>query len=350
MTGSGTSDRAGGSLTGPAAFGGPPLSGVLRRQPEDFRVVERPGQDPVGEGEHLWLWVEKRGQNTDWVARRLAERLGCRLRDIGYAGLKDRHAVTGQWFSAPWPIARALPEADSLAGEGFAVIDRRRHTRKLKHGALAGNRFRLWVREVDGDRQRAEAVLDSVSRRGVPNYFGPQRFGRGGANLARARAMFAGDWHPRRSQRGIHLSAARSWLFNRVLAERVARDCWDRPLEGEAFVLDGSGSFFLPEAGDPAIAERLDRFDIHPSGPLWGRGELPSRGECRDLERAVAEAEAEIARGLEAAGMDQERRALRLRPGELEWGWAEDDLWLAFDLPAGCFATAVLAELVEERG
>ncbi|MBT2116797.1 tRNA pseudouridine(13) synthase TruD [Dyella sp. LX-66] len=328
----------------PYANGTPPLSAQLRSTPEDFRVEEILGYEADGEGEHALLLVEKRGATTDWVARELANYAGVPQVAVGYAGLKDRHAVTRQAFSVqlagkPDPDWSAFPHAE------VQVLSATRHKRKLKRGALRGNRFVLVLRQVQGDRARAEEVLERIAARGVPNYFGEQRFGRGGGNVEQARAMFAGR-RVDRDKRQFLLSAARSHLFNEVLAARVERDAWDQPLDGELWSLAGSRSWFGPEPFDAVLAERLSRGDIHPSGPLWGQGETPAGGEVAELESAMAAANADLVAGLVAARMDQERRPLRLIPDQLRWQWlGEDALELTFGLPAGAYATVVVREL-----
>lgn len=334
----------------PRAHGEAVLSATLRNRAEDFIVEELPGFEPSGEGEHLLLTLEKRGMNTAFVARRLAEWAGIDERGIGYAGLKDRHAVTRQRFSVHLP-RRQAPPLDALEhgseNEALRVLDHAWHARKLPRGGLAGNRFVLLLRDVVGAPAAIEARLATLAGRGVPNYFGEQRFGRGGDNLHAALSMFAGR-RVGREQRTMLLSSARSALFNRVLGARVAAGCWDRPLDGEAWMLDGSRSVFGPEPFTEVLAGRLAAFDIHPSGPLWGRGALRSTGEAARMElEAMAPAPGDALRdGLERAGLKQERRALRLRPEELSWRWLEPDcLELAFSLPAGTYATTVLAEL-----
>jgi len=329
----------------PYAHGAPPLTGRLRATPEDFLVEEILGYDADGAGEHALLWVEKRGANTDWVARELARFAGVPPVGVGYAGLKDRHAVTRQAFTVqlagkPDPDWSAFPHAE------VRVLAATRHGRKLKRGALRGNRFVLVLREVQGDRDAAERVLAAIAERGVPNYFGEQRFGREGGNLALARSMFAGR-RVDRDKRSFLLSAARSHIFNGVLAERVEQGAWDAPLDGEIWSLAGSRSWFGPEAFDAALAERLARGDIHPSGPLWGQGEPPTAGDAKALELAVAARDSDLAEGLAAARMEQERRPLRLLPRQLGWRWLGDDaLELTFELPAGAYATVVARELV----
>ncbi|MBB5357571.1 tRNA pseudouridine13 synthase [Rhodanobacter sp. ANJX3] len=330
----------------PWAYGVPPLKAQLRSTPDDFRVEEVLGYDADGQGEHALLWVEKRGANTDWVARELAKFAGVAQVAVGYAGMKDRHAVTRQTFSVqlagkPDPDWSTFPHAD------VKVLAATRHSRKLKRGALRGNRFVLVLRQVQGDRDAAEHVLQQIARRGVPNYYGEQRFGREGGNVAQARAMFAGR-RVERDKRSFLLSAARSQIFNSVLAARVERDAWDSPLDGDIWALAGSRSWFGPEPFSEVLAERLARLDIHPSGPLWGQGELPSKGAAGALEQSIAESYSDLAAGLVAARMDQERRPLRLVPTDLTWRWLEEDaLELSFELPAGAYATVVVRELAQ---
>ena len=328
------------------AFGDAVLSARIRSVPEDFTVEEIDAFEASGAGEHLLLTVEKRGMNTAFAAKRIAAWAGVAESAIGYAGLKDRHALTRQRFSV-WIPKKVAPDVAALQSEDMRILDARWHARKLPRGALAGNRFELTLREVQGDTGAIETRLRAMAGRGVPNYFGEQRFGRGGDNVSKALSMFAGR-RVQREERGYLLSAARSELFNRVLAMRVREDCWDRGLDGEVWMLDGSRSVFGPEPWSDALAERLARFDIHPSGPLWGRGELRTQARARELELAALADDhlCALRAGLEHAGLDQERRALRLRPDGLDFDWPEPDvLRLRFALPAGCYATTVLAEL-----
>ncbi|MBB1472513.1 MULTISPECIES: tRNA pseudouridine(13) synthase TruD [unclassified Luteimonas] len=336
----------------PRAHGAPVLRAAMRSVAEDFDVTELHGFEASGAGEHLLLGIEKRGMNTAYVAQRLADWAGVDIAAIGYAGLKDRHAVTRQRFTVHLP-RRQAPDIAALdwqepeSGQSLRVTSHAWHSRKLPRGALAGNRFVLRLRDVDGDRAAIGARLQAIAARGVPNYFGEQRFGHGGGNVDKALRMFVGQ-RVRRDERTLLLSAARSALFNRVLATRVAAASWDRGLEGEAWMLDGSRSVFGPLPWDPTLAARLADFDIHPSASLWGRGELRSEGEARAVELAALEDGESLAlrSGLEAAGLKQERRATRLRPGGLAWQDRGDDgLELRFDLPPGTYATTVLAEL-----
>lgn len=331
--------------TWPRALGGAPLQAKLRQQPEDFFVDEDLGFAADGSGEHVLLRVEKRGANTEWVAKAIARHAGVAAEAVGYAGLKDRHAVTRQSFSVPL-AQRQERDWSALDNDEFRVLDAQRHGRKLKRGALKRNRFRIQLREIQGDRAAAEAVLAQLRERGVPNYFGEQRFGRDGDNTARALAMFGGR-RVQRHERSLLLSAARSALFNAVLAQRVRQGNWDQPMDGDVWMLAGSHSIFGPEALGDELRRRLAQGDIHPTGPLWGAGELRSAEACAALERDTAAAHAPLAQGLEQAGLSQERRSLRLFAQELQWQWNDAGLCLEFALPAGCYATTVLRELAE---
>lgn len=347
MSGSGAQDCA---VDAPAAdtraHGDPVLSARMRASPEDFFVEELAGFEPSGSGEHLLLTVEKRGMNTAFAARGIAQWAGVDEMAIGYAGLKDRHAVTRQRFSVHLP-RRIAPDIAALQVDGLQVLEQAWHTKKLPRGALAGNRFVLVLREVVADASAIETRLQQIADRGVPNFFGEQRFGRDGNNLGKALAMFEGR-RVRRDERGMLLSAARSVLFNQVLQARVEAHCWDASLTGEVWMLDGSRSVFGPEPVSPEIEQRLAAFDIHPSGPLWGRGELRSSADALALEQAALAdpVSMRLRAGLEQAGLRQERRSLRLRAGALAWQWRDPStLQLSFSLPPGTYATVVLAEL-----
>ncbi|MEO6226415.1 MAG: tRNA pseudouridine(13) synthase TruD [Thermomonas sp.] len=328
------------------AHGAPVLEARIRTTADDFRVDEIPAFDASGAGEHLLLTVEKRGMNTSFAAKRIAQWAGVPDSAIGTAGMKDRHAVTVQRFSV-WLPKRVAPDIDTLHSVELRVLEHAWHARKLPRGALAGNRFVLVLRNVVGDRAAIDARLQAIAARGVPNYFGEQRFGRGGGNVATALGMFAGR-RVKREERSMLLSAARSELFNRVLTTRVVAGSWDGGLEGEVWVLNGSRSVFGPEPFNEALHARLAEFDIHPSGPLWGEGELRSLGEAAACELTALEGDTalRLRNGLEQARLSQERRALRMRPGALSWEWLEDDvLELQFELAPGCYATTVLREL-----
>lgn len=330
----------------PSAFGVPLLEAVIRAVPEDFEVEEIDAFAASGSGEHLLLRIEKRGLETAEALRRVARWAGVAEAAVGHAGLKDRHALTRQRLSV-WLPKRVAPDPELLEDGRLRVLEAAWHARKLPRGALAGNRFVLMLRDLRGDRAAIEARLSSIAARGVPNYFGPQRFGRDCGNIAQALAMF--DGRPvRRAQRALLLSAARAQLFNQILAARVAADAWDRALDGDVWMLDGSHSLFGPEPVDMALRRRLSAFDIHPTAALWGRGGLRSAGAAQVLElAAVADLRSQRLRaGLECAGLTQQRRATRMPVRALDWQWPDArTLRLCFELPPGGYATVVLDAL-----
>lgn len=332
----------------PYAWGGPVAQGILRAEPEDFDVTEIAGFEPTGTGEHHWLVIEKRGANTQWVAAQLAKHAGVAPIDVGYAGRKDRHAVTRQAFTVRVPRTRDI-DWQTADIEGVRMLEVSRHARKLPRGALAGNRFALRIRDFRGDTGRAAQQLGQIARRGMPNYFGEQRFGNAGGNLPAALAMFAGQ-RVRRDQRDLLLSAARSTIFNAVLAARVELASWCRGIPGDVWQIDGSGSIFGPEPIGDALRERCDAGSIHPTGPMWGKGETRAEDAARALEQASAGTHPELAAGLLAAGVAMQRRALRVVPRDLQWAFDRDDLTLGFVLPPGSYATCLLRELVDVTG
>jgi tRNA pseudouridine13 synthase len=271
-------------------------------------------------------------------------------RDVGFSGHKDRHAVTRQAFSLPLPndfnVARCL----DWRGEGYAVVAAARHGRKLRPGSHRANRFDIRIRELRGTRDAFERCCGEIQAQGVPNYFGPQRFGREGANLRRATDWASGHPAPRdRLQRGFVLSAARSFLFNAVLAERVRRGDWHRLLPGEAVMLDGRRSFFAAPEIDATLGERCAAMDVHPSGPLPGRGASPATGVALEVEQAVLADSTAMQALLESERLDHERRSLRLPVREFDGTFEDTDaVVLRFTLPRGTFATAVLHELLAD--
>lgn len=301
----------------------------IRSCPEEFDVTEILGWPLSGHGEHDYLWIEKRDANTEWVARQLARHAGVAARDIGYAGLKDRHALTRQWFSVP---RRQAPDWSALEVAGVQIQEVARHHKKLRRGAHRGNAFRIVLRgrQPAGCADELEARIDLIREQGVPNYFGEQRFGRGGANLRLADQWAAGKRMPRHS-RSLAISTVRSFLFNERLDRRVSDGTWNTLLPGDCANLDGSGSVFEVPQVDEALAERCRAMDIHPAGILPGAGS----GLGPDAWQQA----------LERAGVDAATRALRLRVAGLECEVASQGATVAFRLGRGAYATAVLREI-----
>jgi len=321
------------------------LTGNIRTLNEDFQVDEIPDFEPSGEGEHVCLKVRKSGQNTQWTGKQLADIAGIARRDVSYAGLKDRHAVTTQWFSV-WLPGKESPDWSAHLPESIEILHEVRHNRKVRIGTLQGNRFKIVIRECAGDKAALDNTLEIIGRHGVPNYFGSQRFGRDNHNIERATAWFSGEIKPKaRHQKSMYLSAARSWLFNHCLSERVSSNQWNVALNGDVFQLDGSNSCFY-EPLDEALQQRVSMFDLHPSGPLWGLGELASQDAVRAAELALSSQFPILSAGLEKHGLKQERRSLRLMVNELNYQWLSTDvLELSFSLKPGSYATSVLQEL-----
>ncbi len=324
-------------------FGKPSADGDLRTRNSDFIVKEILPIHPAGEGEHHFVHIRKDGLNTNFVAEKLAKFAGVHPRDVTAAGQKDRHAVTDQWFGIRIP-GKDMPDWNNLGLEGVTVLEAHRHNKKLRSGALSGNRFKITVRNIS-DTSGLEKRLRQIKRTGVPNYFGEQRFGHNGKNLEMARRMFAGKRIKDRNKRGIYLSAVRSNLFNHVVSKRLESHNTDY-LEGDCVQLNGSRSFFTAEVWDGTLKNRLAENDIQLSAPMWGRGALPAVKEAADFEQSALAGFEDDKAGLERAGLDQERRPVLLKPENLRYQIEDSALIIEFALPAGCFATSVLRELI----
>jgi tRNA pseudouridine13 synthase len=329
----------------PRAHGVPVVTGALRTMSADFQVDEELGFEPSGDGEHDLLHVEKTDANTSWVATRLAEFAAVREVDVGYCGLKDRHAVTTQYFSVRRP-SRVGTDWSGFRAEGVRILGQARHYRKLKTGSHAANRFAIVLRGPDLAPQAAAlaARWAVVTAQGVPNYFGEQRFGRDGGNLALARDVFGGR-RVRRAQLGLAYSTARALLFNHILAARVVAGSWNQLLAGELANLDGSRSVFAVDDVTPDLARRCGDFDLHPSGTLWGDGAPLSRLIVAELERDAIADNPAFATGLERARVEAGSRPLRVRPSTASLSVDAGSARFEFRLPPGSFATAVLREV-----
>ncbi|WP_115855134.1 tRNA pseudouridine(13) synthase TruD [Kushneria indalinina] len=330
------------------SLGTPPHSGRFREFPEAFRVEEQMAFTPEGEGEHLWLHCEKRNLSTAQLIRHLSHSLEVAPRDIGVSGLKDHTALTRQWVSIalagrPTPLGLA----EQIEMEGVRLLSFGRHPRKLRRGVHRANRFALYVTGEAVTQGSLETRWNALVTHGVPNYFGPQRFGHQGSNLTRARALMARGWKKKQDRDGFLLSSARSFLFNQVLSERIEQDNWASGLAGDVFNLEGSASQFAGQALDEQLRARLTALDIHPTGPLWGRGESDVSGEACALEQAIAEHEPVLVEGIEKAGAAPMRRALRLCLQAPALEREGEGIWLHFSLARGGFATAVLRELFQ---
>lgn len=331
----------------PFAHGAPLFRGQLKVEPEDFEVGEELGFEPDGQGEHLFVLIEKRGLTTPEAQLELSRRLRLHPRDISYSGMKDKQALTRQWFSLHVPGRE--PDPGGCETPQLSVLRAVRNSRKLRRGSHAGNHFRLRLRNCSGPQEWLQQRLALVARDGVPNYFGPQRFGYDCSSLLQAREWLEGRTVERKRTRcSMLLSAARAFLFNQVLAARVQAGNWNRCLLGEVLALAGSNSVFPADKADnEELLQRLARMDLHPSGPLWGRGALLSKDDCAVLEQTAVAPWTGLAAGLAEQGLQQERRALRLQVQGLQSSLDGNTLQLDFRLEKGCYATSVLRELTD---
>ncbi len=335
----------------PRAWGQPPGRAVLRTYPEDFTVEEQLGFEPEGQGEHAFLWLEKRLLNTAELAQRVSSASGIGLRDISYAGLKDRRAVTRQWLSVRM-AGRPEPDWAALEDDGHVkVLAAVRHRKKLKRGVHRGNRFELTLRQLDGSQEALDSRLEQIKRAGVPNYFGEQRFGRNQSTLRQAEEWAAGGGRRiGRTRRSLYLSALRAQAFNTLLAARVEAGDWAQPLAGDACMLAGTRSVFRCQVLDADLQQRAEQGDVHPALPLWGRGDPVASPEQHSAQLAALHALGATCEFLEAQGLELAYRATRTYPHDFYWQFCDDErLILQFSLGTGCYATAVLAELVDYK-
>jgi tRNA pseudouridine13 synthase len=320
----------------------PGTGGRLRAVPEDFRVEEVPAYPLSGEGDHLYLHLEKTGHTTAHVLRELSAQTGVRDRDVGVAGLKDRHAVTTQWLSVP---ARYEARLAAFRLEGVRVLETGRHGNKLAMGHLRGNRFVVRVRDAAGTADQAEGTLARLTAGGVPNYFGPQRFGLHGLNAEEGLRVLRGESQVRDPRvRRFLTSAVQSLIFNRFLSLRLERGLFERLIAGDMAKKHDTGGVFLVEDAE-AESPRAGRGEVSATGTLFGKKARPLTLEAGELER-----EALAAFGLTPdafASRRGDRRLTRVFPEAAEVRAEEDGYTVAFTLPKGSFATSVLRELMK---
>lgn len=330
-------------------YGKPESTGLLRSEMSDFKVFEKLPFLPCGEGEHLFIHVKKTGANTLFVARELAKYFQVKEQLVSYAGLKDRFAVTEQWFGIHVPGKQEYC-LDDLIIEGVEVLSYKRHNKKLRTGALLGNKFEITLREVTSIKALTER-WQKIVEQGVPNYFGEQRFGIEGGNMERALSLFSGQKVKDKKKRGIYLSTARSHVFNSVVNERIKQSNFDNVAVGDVLMLAGTQSVFKVEELDDAIKQRLIEKDVDITAPMWGAGELMTTGEPRLLEESIAENNQEFCQGLPRFGLKQERRRIRINVSDtdlelLAENEGNNSVRVSFFLPAGCYATTILRELL----
>ncbi len=327
------------------AHGAPLFDATIRNEPSDFIVTESIDFGLSGDGEHDFLWTEKTGANTAWVARQLARHAGLAAVDVGYAGLKDRHAITKQWFSVRRP-SRDGTDWRTFAADGVHILRIERHNRKLRRGAHKANSFRIALRapEPKSVRDEIKTRVRAIKGQGVPNYFGEQRFGRAAGNLDLALAVFSGR-RVKRDKRSIAISAARSFLFNQILDIRVRSRTWNRLQAGDLANLDGSGSVFAVDAPTKELTGRCESFDIHPTATLWGEGAPLTSKAVANAELDAVAAYDSLTQGLKKLRVEASSRALRMPVQDLTVEFGDGVVWLEFTLSKGSFATSVLREI-----
>ncbi|MTD28375.1 tRNA pseudouridine(13) synthase TruD [Erwinia sorbitola] len=332
--------------------GQPVASGVLKANAEDFVVIEDLGYAPDGDGEQLLVRIRKNGCNTRFVAEALAKFVGIHARDVSFAGMKDRHAVTEQWFCLRVP-GKITPDLTAFELPGVEVLESARHRRKLRTGALQGNAFTLVLRQIS-DRDAVEQRLQLIARDGVPNYFGSQRFGHEGNNLTMAQRWAADEIRVReRNKRSFILSAARSAMFNQVVSDRLAQQgSLIKVLPGDALQLTGRGSWFVAEAAElDTLQQRVNTNELRITAPLPGSGEWGTRDEALAFEQQSLVGQEALIALMDRERVDAARRAMLVIPRDLRWNWWDDvTLEMNFWLPAGSFATSVVRELLLTQG
>ncbi|HFQ8225757.1 TPA: tRNA pseudouridine(13) synthase TruD [Citrobacter freundii] len=331
--------------------GKPQSTGLLKASPEDFVVVEDLGFEPDGEGEHILVRILKSGCNTRFVADALAKFLKIHVREVSFAGQKDKHAVTEQWLCARVP-GKEMPDLSAFQLEGCKVLEYARHKRKLRLGALKGNAFTLVLRDVS-HRDEVESRLQAINTGGVPNYFGAQRFGIGGSNLQGALRWAQSDAPVRdRNKRSFWLSAARSALFNQIVSERLKKTDFNQVVDGDALQLAGRGSWFVATQEELAeLQRRVDEKELMVTASLPGSGEWGTQRDALAFEQSAIAEECELQSLLLREKVEASRRAMLLYPQQLSWNWWDDvTVELRFWLPAGSFATSVVRELINTMG
>ncbi len=327
----------------------PGIGGTIRCCPEDFEVEEIPAYSPVGSGDHRFLWVEKRGRNTRDVAREIARFAGANERDIGVAGQKDKHALTRQFFSLP-----ASKEAPT-EGNGWRVLSSGLHVNKLKIGHLHGNHFKIRIRQTCNNAlDKATSIAEALQRHGLPNAFGPQRFGHGGSNARLGRELLLGvsTAETKRAKRDrflrrMAICAFQSLLFNRILGNRMRDGLFGTALSGDIMKKHQTGGLFVCEDSE-SDQDRLNQLEISPTGALFGHRMMTAMHETFKREEFVLEEEKLTLASFAAYKGEAEgsRRPLRV-PINIKIEQENDCLVVCFALNKGSFATAVLRELMK---
>ena len=328
-------------------YGKPTVHGLYKQQYADFIVIEELGFDLTGEGEHILVYLEKKDCNTIYVAEQLAKYVGISAKNVSYAGLKDRQAVTQQWFSLHMP-GKETPDFSQFDLAGCRILQINRHNKKLKIGALKGNRFKIILRNLS-DKQAIEPKLNLIKQYGVPNYFGEQRFGREQNNMTQAIKWASGEISVKdRKKRSFYLSAARSAIFNEIVSQRIEQNIEQTVLDGDILQLSKSNSWFLSKTEELLLLQqRLQNGEINITAPMVGDSPLSTTSIALEFETNCLKRWSCFEELFKKERMATIRRSILLRPEQLEWQWiSENDIEISFYLPSGCYATSVLRELI----
>ncbi|QIA64254.1 tRNA pseudouridine(13) synthase TruD [Vibrio astriarenae] len=333
------------------AFGKPSAKAKIKAQAADFVVIEDLGFELTGEGEHLMVRIQKTGENTAFVANELAKACGVASKAVSWAGLKDRHAVTEQWLSVHLPTGET-PDFSAFLAQypSIKILDITRHNKKLRPGDLIGNAFTLRLTEVS-DVTEVEARLEKVKQLGVPNYFGAQRFGREGNNLSEARRWGRDNVRTRnQNKRSLYLSAARSWIFNRIVSDRIEQGLFEQVIQGDVIAQQGVAGFSAPVVKEQieSLNSEFSSGTISITAALAGDNALPTADAALAIEQPIVDQEADLMALIRGNRMRHERRSIALKPQDLSWEVEGDSITLSFSLDAGSFATSIVRELVEE--
>ena len=325
-------------------YGGAHATGLIKSLPEDFQVVEELGFEPSGEGEHLFLLVQKAGLTTSELVARIARDYSIHPRQIGYSGMKDKNALTTQWLSLHLPGQSTT--ASVAGGDGYSILRALRNRSKLRRGTHKSNFFSICIRAVDELPAASRTQLDDLASQGIANYFGAQRFGRRQDNVIQALAQLDRP-KLKRARRSILLSSLRSYLFNQILSRRIALGYWSQPLDGDVFMLRGSHSIFSASL-DTALSERFAGMDISSTASLYGEGESRLRGPALQLEQQVFDESREITDCLDRQGVSRQMRSLRVAVEDFgyEYDAGERCLRLELRLPAGSYLTSLLDHFI----
>lgn len=335
------------SLNWPRAYGIPNSTATFKLCPEDFQVNELFEGQFSGEGEHIVLKIEKKGLTTEQVIKSLASLINKPIKLISYAGLKDKQALTTQWLSIHAP-GEVIEGIETLEAPGWKILECTRHNKKLRPGFLSGNHFTITLRNVSNETDLIHRI-EQIKLKGVPNYFGEQRFGRDGGNLIKAEEILVqGRKVKDRFLKGMYFSAARSWLYNLILSRRVKESSWNLPLLGDVIQLVGSNSVFVNDKSmDEQLIERISERDVSPASPLPGKSKNLVNGKALQIINEVYAEWSAWLDGLEKNGLEEAWRANILYAEQIEYRINQGTVELSFVLPAGAYATVVLRELVQ---